>query len=108
MIDTQIISRELKSKNWTQEDLADRMGLSRRTVNGILAKGEIKKRKYLPLFAQTLGLPEERLLVNQSPLSELDRIAFEVRIQMLEQQLERERQEKTDLLERLLKIKPDN
>lgn len=65
MIDTLVIARRLKEINWTQEQLADEVGLHRKTVNTILSKGEVKKERYLMDFAKALGLPQEQLVVSR-------------------------------------------
>ncbi|MVM29363.1 helix-turn-helix domain-containing protein [Spirosoma sp. HMF4905] len=54
----------LKRKNLTIGQLADQIGVSRRTVSKILNEGIIKTKSHLKLLVQALGITEEELLVD--------------------------------------------
>jgi transcriptional regulator with XRE-family HTH domain len=62
MIDAYKVGRRMDELGLTQEALADKIGISRRTLNTYLTSGEVKKEKLIGPIADALGVDTGWLL----------------------------------------------
>ena len=72
MIDTYKISRRMNEVGLTQEVLADRIGITRKTLNTYFAKGVVSKERLLEPMAVELGVNVEFLLKKPTPYANGD------------------------------------
>jgi transcriptional regulator with XRE-family HTH domain len=68
---SEVISRGIRAERarraWSQQELADRAGLSRNTVSDIEARKRIVSVDYLLIFCRAFGVPASVLLTGADP-----------------------------------------
>ncbi|RYC70725.1 hypothetical protein [Spirosoma sordidisoli] len=114
MINAQKLQRYIDTSAWTQETFAKQAGIGRTTLHTILKTGELKKEKYLPVFAELLGVTTTDLLpgnetntITQRGTNNTNTASIKGDVSSLQQrieQLERENALKDELLNAYKKL----